>query len=84
MNNTWWLDIINTRITIHLSLADRLIVLLKGYLTLNIETKCQNLPGRVESETRVSVPDIIRKSSIEYFEPVNNSKLFDFKNKPKD
>ena len=82
MNNTWWLDIINTRITVHLSFADRIRVLVRGYFYLRVETRCENLPGRVESETRIDIPDLIKKSSVIDYGVVTNSKLSDFTKNP--
>lgn len=52
MNSDRYRDIIKTRVQIKVGWIDRIRILISGGFFLEIDTRCENLPGRVESESR--------------------------------
>lgn len=65
----WAQDALITTVRVRLDWRDRLKVLFGQTLELRIETACETRPGRVESETTVSVYRPRRRSLVIGFMP---------------
>lgn len=56
-------DGIISKVTVHLSFIDRLIVLMSGKVTINIHVKTENIVGKTETSSSVEVGDIFKAKS---------------------
>lgn len=59
----WWeslsKDTIHTNVTVYFGFFDRLRILLGGKVFVQIKTYCEEMPGRVHSESCVNVAPLI-------------------------
>lgn len=57
----WAKDVIHTDVDIHFDFVDRLRILFGAKVHLRVRTDCEHAPGRVESESIVSVARLRRQ-----------------------